>query len=88
LGAGRSHALAPGASAAGIHPFVVGLVALVVCNGFFLPYQSATDLAMFNGSGRKLFTHAQARPAAISYGVVTLLELCASVVARRELGLV
>jgi anion transporter len=56
-------ALAPVADAAGIHPFIVGLVALIACNGFFLPYQSTTYLAMYHGSDGKLFTHAQARPA-------------------------
>ena len=80
-------ALAPVAGAAGIHPFVVGLVALIACNGFFLPYQSTTYLAMYHGSGGKLFTHAQARPAAIAYGGVTLLALCGSVIAWRAMGL-
>jgi anion transporter len=80
-------ALAPVAEAAGIHPFVVGLVALIACNGFFLPYQSTTYLAMYHGSGGKLFTHAQARPAALAYGVVTLVALCASVIAWRAMGL-
>jgi anion transporter len=80
-------ALAPVAETAGIHPFVVGLVALIACNGFFLPYQSTTYLAMYHGSGGKLFTHAQARAAALAYGVVTLLALCASVIAWRAMGL-
>ena len=80
-------ALAPVADAAGIHPFVVGLVALIACNGFFLPYQSTTYLAMYHGSAGKLFSHAQARPAALAYGVVTLLALCASVIAWRAMGL-
>jgi di/tricarboxylate transporter len=80
-------ALAPVAGAAGIHPFVVGLIALIACNGFFLPYQSTTYLAMYHGSGENVFTHAQARPAAIAYGVVALAALCASVVAWRAMGL-
>jgi len=80
-------ALAPVADTAGIHPFVVGLVALIACNGFFLPYQSTTYLAMYHGSGGKLFTHAQARPAAFAYGGVTLLALCLSVIAWRAMGL-
>jgi len=80
-------ALAPVAGAAGIHPFVVGLIALIACNGFFLPYQSTTYLAMYHGSGENVFTHAQARPAAIAYGVVALVALCASVVAWRAMGL-
>lgn len=80
-------ALAPVAEAAGIHPFVVGLVALIACNGFFMPYQSTTYLAMYHGSGGTLFTHAQARPAAIAYGIVTLLALFGSVIAWRTMGL-
>jgi len=55
-------ALAPVASASGIHPFVVGLVAVVACNGFFLPYQSTTYLALYHGTNGRLFTHQQARP--------------------------
>jgi anion transporter len=80
-------ALAPVASAGGIHPFVVGLVALIACNGFFLPYQSTTYLAMYHGTDGRLFTHAQARPAAFAYGAATLLALCVSVVAWRAMGL-
>jgi hypothetical protein len=80
-------ALAAVAAHVGIHPFVVGLTALIACNGFFLPYQSATYLAMFHGSGGVLFPHAQARPAALAYGAVTLIALCASVVAWRAMGL-
>ena len=80
-------ALAPVASAASIHPFVVGLIALIACNGFFLPYQSTTYLAMYHGSGENVFTHAQARPAAIAYGVVAFVALCASVVTWRAMGL-
>jgi di/tricarboxylate transporter len=80
-------ALAPIAAAAGVHPFVVGLVALIACNGFLLPYQSTTYLAMYHGGGESVFTHAQARPAAIAYSVVTLVALCASVPAWRAMGL-
>ena len=57
------------------------------CNGFFLPYQSTTYLTMYHGSGEKLFTHAQTRPAALAYGGVTLLALCGSVIAWRAMGL-
>src|SRR3990172_8071586 len=79
-------ALAPVAGAAGIHPFVVGLIALIACNGFFLPYQSTTYLAMYHGSGENVFTHAQARPAAIAYGVVALVALCGSGGPWRAMG--
>lgn len=81
-------ALGPVAAEAGISPLVVGLVALIACNGFFLPYQSTTYLALYHGTGGELFTHAQARHAALAYGVLTLLALAISVVFWRLMGLV
>lgn len=80
-------ALAPVASAGGMHPFVVGLIALLAGNGFFLPYQSTAYLALFSGTGGKLFTHRQALPAALAYGVWTLVALALSVPAWRLMGL-
>jgi hypothetical protein len=53
-------ALAPVATAAGIHPYIVGLIAVIACNEFFFPYQSTTYLALDAGTGRALFMHAQA----------------------------
>lgn len=79
--------LAPVASSAGIDPWVVAMVALLACNGFFLPYQSTVYLALYHGTGGKLFSHRQARPAAIAYGVFTLLALSASVPLWRIMGL-
>jgi di/tricarboxylate transporter len=79
--------LAPVASSAGIDPWVVGLVALVSCNGFFLPYQSTVYLALYHGTNGRLFTHRQARPAALAYGVITFLALCASVPVWHAMGL-
>jgi di/tricarboxylate transporter len=79
-------ALAP-ASAAGISPFVVGLVTLIACNGFFLPYQSTTYLALYHGTGGGMFTHRQARLAALAYGLFTLVALGASVPVWRAMGL-
>ena len=81
-------ALGPVAAQAGISPLVVGLVALIACNGFFLPYQSTTYLALYHGTGGELFSHAQARPAALAYGVASLLALATSVVFWRLMGLV
>lgn len=63
------------------------LVALIACNGFFLPYQSTTYLALCHGTGGESFSHAQPRPAAIAYGLLTLLALAASVVFWRMMGL-
>ena len=83
-----AYPLAPVGLGAGIDPWVIGLIALMACNGFFLPYQSTTYLALYHGTGGRLFTHRQARPTAIAYGAVTLLALCASVPFWRLLGLV
>jgi hypothetical protein len=71
--------LAPVGIAAGTDPWIIGMIALMACNGFFLPYQSTTYLALYHGTNGRLFSHAQARPMAIGYGVATLLALCASV---------
>ena len=81
-------ALGPVAAKAGISPLVVGLVALIACNGFFVPYQSTTYLALYHGTGGELFSHAQARAAALAYGALTLLALATSIVFWRIMGLV
>jgi di/tricarboxylate transporter len=80
-------AIAPLASAGGIHPFVVGLVAVLAANTFFLPYQCTAYLALYDGTGGKLFTHSQAVPAAISYAIWVLIATAASVPAWRLMGL-
>jgi di/tricarboxylate transporter/CRP-like cAMP-binding protein len=80
--------LAPVGVGAGIDPWVIGLIALMACNGFYLPYQSTTYLALYHGTNGRLFTHQQARPTAVAYGLITLLALCASVPFWRALGLV
>jgi DASS family divalent anion:Na+ symporter len=79
--------LAPVGLSAGIDPWIIALIALIACNGFFLPYQSTTYLALYHGTNGRLFTHRQARPTAVAYGVVTLLALCASVPLWRAFGL-
>ncbi|MBV9175118.1 MAG: anion permease [Chloroflexi bacterium] len=79
--------LAPVGAAAGIDPWIIGLIALMACNGFFLPYQSTTYLALYHGTNGRLFRHAQARPAAIAYGVITVIALCASVPVWHLMGL-
>jgi di/tricarboxylate transporter len=80
-------ALAPGAAAAGINPFVVGLVAVIACNGFFLPYQSTTYLALYHGTGGKLFTHKDVRLVSLAYALATLVALCAAVPVWRAMHL-
>jgi di/tricarboxylate transporter len=81
-------ALAPVAAAKGISPLVIGLVALIGCNTFFLPYQSTTYLALYHGTGGDVFSHEQARPVAIAYAVFSLIALIASVYIWRCMGLV
>ncbi len=80
-------ALAPVASASGIHPFIVGLIAVIACNGFFLPYQSTTYLALDAGTGRALFTHAQATATAIAFAVWTVIAAALSVPVWHLMGL-
>jgi di/tricarboxylate transporter len=80
-------ALVPVAAAPGIHPFIVGLIAVIACNGFFLPYQSTTYLALDAGTGRMLFTTTQAFPTALAYGVWTVVAAVLSVPVWRMIGL-
>ena len=75
------------ASASGVHPFIVGLIAVIACNGFFLPYQSTTYLALYAGTAGKLFTHLQATPAALADGIWTIIAVALSVPVWRLLGL-
>ena len=80
-------AIAPVASAAGMHPFLVGLIAVLAGNAFFLPYQSTAYLALYTGTGGKLFTHTQAWPTALAYGVWTIVAVSLSVPVWRLMGL-
>jgi hypothetical protein len=63
-------ATAPVAGAAGLSPLVVAIVATIACSGFLAPYQSTTYLALYHGTGGRLFDHRLARPAAIAYALV------------------
>jgi divalent anion:Na+ symporter, DASS family len=80
-------ALAPVASAAGIHPYIVGLISVIACHTFFLPYQSTTYLALTAGTGGTLYTHAQALPTAFAYAFWTIVAVVLSVPVWRLLGL-
>ena len=51
----------------------------IACIGFLVPYQSTTYLALYHGTGGRLFDPRLARPAALAYAVVSLIALCASV---------
>jgi di/tricarboxylate transporter len=80
-------AATPVAVAAGLSPVVVAIVSTIACNGFLVPYQSTTYLALYHGTGGRLFDHRLARPAALAYGVASLLALCTSVPVWRWMGL-
>ena len=64
-----------------------GVIAIIACAGFFLPYQSTIYLALYAGTGGKLFSHAQAWPAALAYGVWTIIAATLSVPVWRWMGL-
>ena len=78
--------LAPVATALGINPWVVGMIALVATNTFFVPYQSTIYLALYYGAGES-FDHAQIRPLAWAYAGAVLLGVAVSVPYWRALGL-
>jgi anion transporter len=80
-------ALSPLAQTAGVHPVIVGLIAVIACNAFFLPYQSTTYLALYAGTGGKLFTHSQARPTAFAYAGWAIISAALSVPVWRWMGL-
>jgi DASS family divalent anion:Na+ symporter len=80
-------ALAPVSTAAGIDPWIVAIGTLTASNMFFLPYQSTIYLALYTGGGSRLFSHAQARPVAFAYAVLTVVGLVASVPIWHVLGL-
>ena len=80
-------ALAPVASASGVHPFVVGLIAVIACNTFFLPYQSTSYIALYEGTAGKLFTHRQIIPMAIAYAAWTMVAIIVSLPVWRLMGL-
>ena len=79
-------ALAPVAANLGIDPFIVGLVAVIACHGFFFSYQSTTYLALYHGTEGQLFSHAQGAKMAVAYAVVATVALAASVPVWRVMG--
>jgi anion transporter len=81
-------ALVPVASVSGVHPVIVGLVAVVACNGFFLPYQSTSYLALYAGTAGKLFTHRQVVPVALAYAAWTIVAIIFSMPLWRLMGLI
>jgi len=80
-------ALAPIAIAANINPVIIGIIAVVVCNGFVLPYQSTVYLSLYHGTDGTLFTHAQARPLAFVFTALSFIAVIASIPYWYALGL-
>ena len=77
----------PAAGAAQVHPFLVGLVALVSTQVWFLPYQSTVYLALYHGSG-ECFSHRHARALAWLWGLLVLGSIALSMPVWRLMGLV
>jgi len=77
----------PAAGAAGVHPFLVALVALVSTQVWFLPYQSTVYLALYHGSG-ECFSHRHARALAWLWGVLVLASIALAMPVWRSMGLV
>ncbi|HLH25288.1 MAG TPA: SLC13 family permease [Chloroflexota bacterium] len=78
--------LAPAAVALGVSPWVVGIIALVATNTWFLSYQSTIYLALYYGMDES-FTHASVRPVAWAYALSVLVGVALSVPYWRALGL-
>lgn len=79
--------LVPAVAPLGVDPWVVGITALVTTNMWFLPYQSTIYQALYYGTDERAFSHAQARPIALAYGVACLLGLVASIPLWRAMAL-
>jgi hypothetical protein len=76
----------PAAEPAGVHPFVVGLVALVATGIWSLPYQSTVYLALYHGSG-EMFTHQAVRRLAWLWLPMVLASILAAAPVWRAMGL-
>ena len=80
--------LVPATQPLGFEPWVIGMTALVTTNMWFLPYQSTIYQALYYGTDEQAFTHQQARPIALLYGLILLVALVATVPIWRLMGLV
>ena len=66
---------------------LLGMVALVATNMWYVPYQSIMYQALYYGTSEQAFSHAQARPIALIYGLACLIGLLATVPVWRAMGL-
>lgn len=81
-------AVLPIIPALGIHPFIVGLVALISCNPWLLPYQNSHYRSILLTSEEKLFTHRQTITLAVLHIVIVLLSIAVSVVYWQQTGFI
>ena len=79
--------LVPAVAPLEIEPWVIGMTALMTTNMWFLPYQSTIYQALYYGTDEQAFSHAQARPIALVYGLACLAGLVASVPFWQVMGL-
>ena len=77
----------PLAPTVGLHPWVAMFVVLSAANLWSLPYQFASYLAFWSGSGGHLFAHAQVRAFSVAYVLLSLCGLLVSIPLWRLLGL-
>ena len=80
--------LAGVAQAAGVSPWIVGLVALKAGSVFILPYQNTYYLTLYYGTEGKVFTHRSAAPFAWVYAGLVVVGFFLSLPYWRLLGLV
>ena len=81
-------ALVPTAASAGVHPWIVMFTAMLANNLWLYPQQNVLYQAAYFATGERSFSHEQARPLAIAYGVFVFIALLASIPYWRWLGLI
>jgi len=77
----------PLAPTVGLHPWVAMFVVLSAANLWSMPYQFASYLAFWSGSGGYLFAHDQVRAFSVAYVLLSLCGLLVSIPLWRLLGL-
>ena len=80
-------ALLPISAQVGISPWIVGLTVIVAANQWLYPQQNIIYLGLYEASEERAFSHAQARPAAIAFALLTLAGLALSIPYWQALGL-
>jgi hypothetical protein len=79
--------LFPIAGHLGLSPMVLAMTLLVSANQWLYPQQNFVYLSLHSATEQRAFRHAQARPAAIAYALLTLVGIALSVPCWYRLGL-